>query len=182
MAYTSISCSDKCHQMLNILCIFTIFAFASNEGIVFCIFVLNTGILQFLSLSSCRVPAHFFINFQDACLNDRNLEKLSFCSLLMIALCLAGLWTQIFHLPVHDRPGQIMMLMIPPHTTRQSQTGRAIMWEYAENIYLGIKYFIKYLQFQGLSGTQFLAPFCLKVLSQQNINAPPDIRFESSGG
>ena len=59
----------------------------------FCIFVLNTGILQCLSLSSCRVPAHFFINFQDACLNDRNLEKLSFCSLLMIALCLAGLCT-----------------------------------------------------------------------------------------
>ena len=81
-------------EVLNVLCISTIFAFAFNGGeIIFCIFVLNTGILQCLSLSSCRVPAHFFINFQDACLNDRNLEKLSFCSLLMIALCLAGLCT-----------------------------------------------------------------------------------------
>ena len=79
--------------ILNMLYISTISAFASNEERIFCIFVLNTRILQFLSLSSCWVPAHFFINFQDACLNDRNLEKLSFCSLLMIALCLAGLCT-----------------------------------------------------------------------------------------
>ena len=79
--------------ILNMLYISTISAFASNEERIFCTFVLNTRILQFLSLSSCWVPAHFFINFQDACLNDRNLEKLSFCSLLMIALCLAGLCT-----------------------------------------------------------------------------------------
>ena len=51
-------------------------------------------------IASCArfLDTNFFINFQAACLNDRNLEKLCFCSLLMIGLCTRCLlvWQESF--------------------------------------------------------------------------------------